>query len=213
MERLLEKLDGEMIFSQLLLLNALLGQPQGTESKPINFYGTVVDSKTGVPIYGANVLLNGTLLGSITDSTGKFSIINVPPGNYTIKISCIGYSTLEYNSMPLYSSDSVLFRLQYTAFEYLPQKIDCHSIIEKACQDTMLGNIFIMMSGGFAGIPNDTASLRWRSELWSRFHISLAYTGCSFNECYNSHNEIIYEYLDNRYDKSWRSVFSRSSLK
>lgn len=52
--------------------------------------GTVVDEK-GDPLIGANVYLEGTILGSATDADGTFVILNVPPGDFTLTISMIGY--------------------------------------------------------------------------------------------------------------------------
>ncbi len=53
--------------------------------------GYVTDLETGEPLIGANVVLEGTSLGSATDITGKFYIPNVPAGNYNLKASYIGY--------------------------------------------------------------------------------------------------------------------------
>lgn len=53
--------------------------------------GTVVD-KTGEPIIGASVLVDGTTMGTITDINGNFSISNVP-NNGNLKVSYIGYVT------------------------------------------------------------------------------------------------------------------------
>ena len=47
--------------------------------------GTVVDN-TGEPVIGANVVVKGTTLGSITDMDGKFTIEDVP-SNGTLQIS------------------------------------------------------------------------------------------------------------------------------
>ncbi|MCH7689517.1 MAG: von Willebrand factor type A domain-containing protein [candidate division Zixibacteria bacterium] len=57
--------------------------------------GTVVDSQTNLPIAGATVLVVGTNRGAVTDSLGNFLIKEVPPGNYTLRISSIGFQTLE----------------------------------------------------------------------------------------------------------------------
>lgn len=53
--------------------------------------GTVVDKKTGEPIAGANVVIEGTTLGAMTDLDGFFSIINIKPGKYSVKATYIGY--------------------------------------------------------------------------------------------------------------------------
>lgn len=56
--------------------------------------GQVSDSKTGEPLIGANVVLEGTLLGAAADLDGYFVILNVPPGEYNLKASLIGYSDI-----------------------------------------------------------------------------------------------------------------------
>ncbi len=54
---------------------------------------TVVDNETGETLIGANVIIDGTTQGSITDLDGVASIINVTPGTYNVKISYISYQT------------------------------------------------------------------------------------------------------------------------
>jgi hypothetical protein len=44
------------------------------------------------PLEGANVILVGVPLGAITDATGHYTILNVPAGTYTVKVSYIGYA-------------------------------------------------------------------------------------------------------------------------
>ena len=55
--------------------------------------GKLLDTKTGEPLIGANVVLNGTSMGAATDIDGYYNILNVPPGFYDIKASMIGYSS------------------------------------------------------------------------------------------------------------------------
>ena len=55
--------------------------------------GFVKDAKTGEPLFGANVVLVGTSMGSATSMDGKYSIQNVPVGSYTIKATYIGYKS------------------------------------------------------------------------------------------------------------------------
>ncbi len=51
----------------------------------------VVYDRHDEAIFGANVYLEGTVLGSAADPDGYFRISNVPPGNYTLVVSMIGY--------------------------------------------------------------------------------------------------------------------------
>ncbi|HGY56566.1 MAG TPA: TonB-dependent receptor, partial [Caldithrix abyssi] len=54
--------------------------------------GVVKDADTGEPLPGANVVIEGTALGASTDMDGFYSIINVPPGVYTLRVIYIGYA-------------------------------------------------------------------------------------------------------------------------
>jgi len=57
--------------------------------------GRVVDSQTGDALIAANVILVGTGIGDASDHKGYYSIENVPEGEYTLKVSYIGYETKE----------------------------------------------------------------------------------------------------------------------
>ncbi|MDX9925189.1 MAG: carboxypeptidase-like regulatory domain-containing protein, partial [Ignavibacteriaceae bacterium] len=54
--------------------------------------GRVIDAETKEPLYGVNVVLVGTNYGAATDMDGEFYMINLPPGQYTIKATMIGYN-------------------------------------------------------------------------------------------------------------------------
>ncbi|MCA1803336.1 MAG: TonB-dependent receptor [Rhodothermaceae bacterium] len=56
--------------------------------------GTVIDGENGEPMIGVNVAIEGTTQGAITNLDGYFTIINVRPGEYTLRASMIGFSTL-----------------------------------------------------------------------------------------------------------------------
>ena len=53
--------------------------------------GTVTDAETGDKLPGVNIILEGTDLGSASNQNGYYAILNVPPGNYTLNASMIGY--------------------------------------------------------------------------------------------------------------------------
>jgi outer membrane receptor for ferrienterochelin and colicin len=55
--------------------------------------GSVKDAQTGEPLVGANIIIVGTDYGAATNVDGNFVILNIPPGNYSVKISYIGYQT------------------------------------------------------------------------------------------------------------------------
>ena len=54
--------------------------------------GVVTDSQSGDPLPNASVAVLETDLGTVSDEDGKFFILNVSPGTYTLKVTYIGYS-------------------------------------------------------------------------------------------------------------------------
>lgn len=54
--------------------------------------GKVMDSASNDPIIGANVYLQGTAFGTVTDLEGRYEI-SVAPGSYTIIVSYVGYAS------------------------------------------------------------------------------------------------------------------------
>ncbi|GBD93172.1 hypothetical protein BMS3Abin05_00755 [bacterium BMS3Abin05] len=57
--------------------------------------GVVKDKTTGEPLPGANIMIKGTQMGASTDQKGRYFIINVPPGKYTLQALFIGYQTVQ----------------------------------------------------------------------------------------------------------------------
>ncbi len=55
--------------------------------------GTVTDKNSGEPLIGVNIFLENTQLGAATDEDGYFVILNIPPGEYTVTASYIGYQS------------------------------------------------------------------------------------------------------------------------
>ena len=66
--------------------------------------GRVTDKDTGEPLASANVLIKGTSLGSTTDLDGNYFILNVPVGSHEVVVSTIGYQTVEFSKVVVYSN-------------------------------------------------------------------------------------------------------------
>ena len=56
--------------------------------------GRIIDKENGEPLPAVNILLEGTSLGAASDFQGYYTILNVPPGNYTLKVTMMGYKTV-----------------------------------------------------------------------------------------------------------------------
>ena len=83
-----------IIFIILISFQTLLFS--GTTGK---ITGNVIDQSNGEPLIGCNVWIEGTDLGAATDLEGNFYILNIPPGNYTLRASMIGYSTVRMTNI------------------------------------------------------------------------------------------------------------------
>ena len=75
------------VFALLLPLLAFAG----TTGKIV---GKVKDDRTGETLPGVNVVLEGTMLGAVTDYDGDLMIINAPPGTHTMQVKMIGYDQI-----------------------------------------------------------------------------------------------------------------------
>lgn len=53
--------------------------------------GRVIEEKSGAPLGGVVVTLDDNFLWAVTDEKGDYSILNVPKGKYTLKVSCLGF--------------------------------------------------------------------------------------------------------------------------
>ncbi len=84
-------------------------KPVSSLSQTGQIKGSILDAKTNKPLAFANVFLNKTTIGAVTDSSGHFLIAHVPVGRYEIVGSFIGYipfrDTLEIKDRALLSVD------------------------------------------------------------------------------------------------------------
>ncbi len=77
----------------LLLLLSIFTSSLATHAQTGNLQGTISD-QNGIYVPGANVILEGTQKGAVSDFDGVFTILGVPEGSYTLKISYLGYANV-----------------------------------------------------------------------------------------------------------------------
>ncbi|TVR34859.1 MAG: TonB-dependent receptor [Balneolaceae bacterium] len=75
----------------LLLLISLTSVVQAQSTGTLSGY--VTDARTGDPLFGANVGLQGTTRGASTDPDGFYEISDIEPGTYTVVATFIGYES------------------------------------------------------------------------------------------------------------------------
>jgi len=74
-----------LFLSFIFIAQASIAQSTGSIA------GTVTDAKTGEPLIGATVILEGTNLGDATDREGRYKISNIPANSYNIIASYVGF--------------------------------------------------------------------------------------------------------------------------
>ncbi|MGB9913768.1 MAG: carboxypeptidase-like regulatory domain-containing protein, partial [Candidatus Kapaibacteriota bacterium] len=85
------------IISYLILLLTMALLPLTVEASNYGtLKGKVVD-QDGNPVVGASVRILGTRLGGIVKADGRFIIVSIPVGSYTVKITAVGYTPYEAN--------------------------------------------------------------------------------------------------------------------
>jgi outer membrane receptor protein involved in Fe transport len=70
--------------------------------------GSLVDA-AGQPIAAATVQLLGTKLGAFSDAQGRYSIFNVPPGSYELRIQRLGFATLVIQNVVVSADQTTSF--------------------------------------------------------------------------------------------------------
>ena len=74
----------------MFLMEALCGSAYAQSGK---LSGRVSDAASGETLPGATVALAGTNLGATADVDGRYNVVGITPGTYTVRVSYVGYAT------------------------------------------------------------------------------------------------------------------------
>ena len=97
-----------LVAAVLILISASFGIAQTTIS------GKVTDGATGEPIAGVNIVVKGTVLGTISNTSGGFNLNAKDNPPLTLVFSFIGYSTQEINITDANTKDLSVQLLEQT---------------------------------------------------------------------------------------------------
>jgi hypothetical protein len=86
--------------------------------------GVVTDAQTGEVIIGASVVITGTSYGSPTDIYGNFTILNLPPGEYTVRTSSVGYTAMTQTQVRV-----VIDQTTTLNFKLIPEAVQSEEVI------------------------------------------------------------------------------------
>jgi hypothetical protein len=83
------------LFALLIVIGVAFAQGSG------KIVGSIIDKENGEGLIGANVYLDGTEFGSVTDFDGTYVIVGIPDGNYVLVVSYIGYNEIRIQNVVL----------------------------------------------------------------------------------------------------------------
>ncbi len=89
--------------------------------------GKIIDKSTGEALIGANVLIVGTSMGSSSDIDGNYFILNIPPGEYQVKASMIGYASVTFEHVKVSVDQTTKID-----FELNPESIELENVVVTA---------------------------------------------------------------------------------
>lgn len=127
---------GNMKLNKFFTLLFICLAPIVAEAQSGKIEGTVIEAGTGEPLIGATVVLQGTTRGAVTDIDGKYLLLNVEPGTYTLEARYIGYATAVVQE--------VIVRTDLTTrqnFELEPEAYEGEEIIVTAERQTVIKDI------------------------------------------------------------------------
>jgi outer membrane receptor for ferrienterochelin and colicin len=85
-----------LLIALLILTAYLCVLLAGTTGK---IAGKITDAATGETLVSANIIVKGTSLGTISDIDGNYSILNIPPGVYSMSVTIIGYQQIQFDNV------------------------------------------------------------------------------------------------------------------
>lgn len=90
-----------LLFLQIIVMASVTFGAEPTGS----IKGEVVSQITRDPVVGAFIMVNGTSYGSITDTSGNFTITDIPVGGYNISVTSDGYHSRVKTDIMVRSED------------------------------------------------------------------------------------------------------------
>ncbi|MBN2410165.1 TonB-dependent receptor [candidate division KSB1 bacterium] len=81
--------------------------------------GTVSDARTGEGLPGANIIVEGTMIGAASNLEGEYTILNVPPGVYTVIARMIGFKEYRVQNVKVSIdlTSQIHFKMEETVLE------------------------------------------------------------------------------------------------
>ena len=94
------------------------GAPEPVQGQAGVIQGQVLDAASGRPLSNAQVLVEGTGIGQLTNAAGNFLLLSVPAGEHVVRATLIGYIEAEQDvTLAAGQTASIEFEMSPTAIE------------------------------------------------------------------------------------------------
>ena len=163
-----------------------------TQSKG-RIVGRIIDEMTGEAIERANVRIEGTYTGAVSDRSGYYTITGIPPGLYALSVSALEHDT--------FVQDSVSVLANQTDTINISLRIQCESYADSARSDIQHGKVQLRLGGLIVSLPDSV-----ERPLLRKYGFEYLFTGVLYY-CDGPYNDVVEEYLEKRNGKNWRERF------
>ena len=139
------------LISLFINIFASFSQNQGS------IIGEIFDSKSQLPLLGANIILDDTSIGAISDENGYFIIENIPTTTYNITISYIGYQSQKIYNVIIKSKGNPNLKIFLNeSSETLDEVVITESPFKKTMESPLSINTFSAVEiESYPGANND----------------------------------------------------------
>lgn len=112
------------ILAGSFLQNEVARADDATTIKSGHVSGRVIERNTRAPMLGVYIRVLGTRWGAVTDAAGKYKIMNVPAGTYTLEASHLGYHKQQRESFIVHADSTAR-----GDFELLESEVSLHEVV------------------------------------------------------------------------------------
>jgi len=99
----------------VLLVASGLPKTYAQPAPQARLVGAVHDAETGAPLPGAHVFIAASMIGTTTDSTGRFALDGIPLGAHRLYVSMLGYEPATLDTLvQTATTDTLAFQLEPT---------------------------------------------------------------------------------------------------
>ena len=68
--------------------------------------GTITQKSDNAPAVGVNIMITDTYLGAASGQDGRFVILNIPPGTYSVRVDAIGFAPVVLQNVRITTSQT-----------------------------------------------------------------------------------------------------------